>query len=105
MNLADFCCDFIAKLAWNVGLLYFVEACWPEQGGLDTHPIITSWLELTDSIGKEVLFGHDVMEKPQYTAKVTGIAGDGGLRLLLPDGAIVVEHSGEIRYLRPNTHF
>lgn len=102
LSLSDFCCDFIAKLAWNVGLLYFVEARWPDwpdHSELDIHPILARWQELTDSIGKEVVFGYDVMEKPQYTALVTGISEDGGVELRLLDGVTVTEHSGEIRYV------
>lgn len=102
LNLADFCRDFIAKLAWNVGLLYYVEAHgpdWLEPREDDLHPVLASWLKLTNSIGREVVFGHDVVEKPQYRGTVKGISEDGGLQLLLPDGVTVVEHSGEIRYL------
>lgn len=102
LSLTDFCCDFIAKLVWNIGLLYFVEARWPdwpEICELDNHPVLARWQELTDSIGKEVIFGYDVVEKPQYSARVIGISEDGGLRLQLPDGASIIEHSGEIRYV------
>ncbi|MDJ0623650.1 MAG: biotin--[acetyl-CoA-carboxylase] ligase [Desulfocapsaceae bacterium] len=108
LSLSDFCRDFIANLAWNIGLLYFVEARWPdwpETCVFDIHPVLASWQELTDSIGREVTFGYDVMEKPQYNAKVTGISEDGGLQLLLPDGTSTIEHSGEIRYVPKSKYF
>jgi len=44
-------------------------------------------------------FGYDVIEKPQYTARVAGVSSDGGLRLVLDDGREITEYSGEIRYI------
>lgn len=103
IDLEQFACRFLAKLCWNLGLLYYREEVElqadpgiPYEG---EHPLIKRWCELSDSIGKEVIFGFDVMENPQYRATVTGITGDGSLRLLLEDGREVVENSGEIRYL------
>lgn len=103
VELEEFTCCFLAKLCWNLGLL-----CYQEQVELQTdcgveykgeHPLITRWRELSDSIGRTVTFGFDVVQKPQYRATVVGIAGDGGLRLMLENGTEVVEYSGEIRYL------
>lgn len=102
INLDDFSLDFMAKLAWNIGLLYFVEAeqpFWFEEKNGFVHPVIKRWKELSDTIGKRVIYGYDVLEKPQYQAEVIGIAGDGGLRMVLKDGTPITEHSGEVRYL------
>ena len=102
IDLPRFAVNFIAKLVWNIGLLYFVEGRYMdkllEEGGF-IHPVIERWMELTDSLGKKVIFGYDVITNPQYTAQVTGIAKDGGLEMLLDDGLTITEHSGEIRYL------
>jgi len=101
VDLKEFGLIFIAKLAWNIGLLYFVEACGEPEGqeGGGTHPVIGRWCELADTLGRRVVFGYDVISKPQYRATATAIAHDGGLEMRLEDGYTVVEHSGEIRYL------
>jgi BirA family biotin operon repressor/biotin-[acetyl-CoA-carboxylase] ligase len=102
IDLRSFSLDFIAKLAWNIGLLYFVEARNPQwHNGYKSfvHPIIDRWQELSDSLGKKVIYGYDVLTQPQYVAQVIGIAEDGGLQMILEDGTQITEHSGEIRYV------
>ena len=103
IDLDEFTCCFLAKLCWNIGLLYHHEAVAlhdepVHEQGVD-HPLIRRWRELSDSIGKEERYGFDVMLHPQYQARVIDITGDGGLRLILDNGEEVVEHSGEIRYV------
>ena len=71
----------------------------PEAAGMAVHPLIKRYRELCGSVGKKVRFGFDVMSAPQFTARVSGIGGDGGLQLRLEDGSALTEHSGEIRYL------
>jgi BirA family biotin operon repressor/biotin-[acetyl-CoA-carboxylase] ligase len=93
---------FLAKLSWNLGLLYWWEKIQLHELLADDKkpsPLISRFRELTDSLGRRVVFGFDVMNRPQYRATVTGIGNDGGLCLLLEDGTEVVEYSGEIRYL------
>ncbi len=102
IDLSRFALNFIAKLVWNIGLLYFIEGRHMDrlvEEDKFIHPVIQRWTELSDSLGKKVVFGYDVMTNPQYTARVTGIARDGGLEMLLDDGLQIIEHSGEIRYL------
>lgn len=93
--------DLLAKLAWNIGLIHFFEACQlsgeEEESG---HPLIRKYNELSDSPGRRVVFGFNVEEEPQYEARVLGIDEQGGLRLHLPEeDRIITEYSGEIRYL------
>ncbi len=102
VNLRDFSIDFIAKLVWNIGILYFIDARnpqWYDERQSFVHPVIEKWRELTDSLGKKVIYGYDVFTKTQYSAQVTGIAEDGGLQMTLEDGTQITEHSGEIRYV------
>lgn len=102
IDLKNFTLNFIAKLVWNIGLLYFTEAQQPdvrEEYAEFEHPIITRWKELTDTLCRKVKYGNDVLEKPQYSAYVTGIEPNGGLQMVLDDGTTITEHSGEIRYL------
>lgn len=98
-----FCLGYLAKLSWNIGLI-----CYEEQQKLTTgnysgpngsHLLLEKWKQLSDTIGKYVVYGYDVIEKPQYRATVTGVNNDGGLIMRLDDGNEIVEHGGEIRYL------
>ncbi len=102
IDLKIFILHFIAKLAWNIGLLYYIEAKhlgWITSPGDMEHPLLSSWKSLSNTLGKKVTFGYDVIEKPQYNGIVTGLAADGGLQLVLEDGSTITEYSGEIRYL------
>ncbi|MEJ2056472.1 MAG: biotin--[acetyl-CoA-carboxylase] ligase [Desulfofustis sp.] len=108
IDLERFSYCFLAKLSWNLGLLYW----WEEQElhrsteeDVQPHPLISRWKELTDSLGRRVVFGFDVMARPQYRARVRSIADDGGLILVLEDGTEVIEYSGEIRYLDEHHYF
>lgn len=108
IDLERFSYCFLAKLSWNLGLLYW----WEEQelhrdpgAEVPPHPLISRWKELTDSIGRRVVFGFDVIARPQYRATVRSIAADGGLILVLEDGTEVIEYSGEIRYLDDPRNF
>ena len=104
IDLDHFCLAYLAKLSWNIGLI-----CYEEQqklqadissGGSSRNLMLERWKQLSDSIGRQVIYGYDVMEKPQYRATVTDIQNDGGLVMRLGDGSEIVEHSGEIRYLQ-----
>jgi BirA family biotin operon repressor/biotin-[acetyl-CoA-carboxylase] ligase len=103
LDLEIFTYCFLAKLQWNIGLLYFEEehfskeGHWLRSGG--RHCLLDRWSELSDSVGKQVVFGFDVVKKPQFEAKVIGISDDGGLQLSLNDGTVITEYSGEIRYI------
>ncbi len=103
VDISDFSLSFLAKLRWSIGLLLFEEEQWLARQGYgeyeEQHPLIKRWKELSDSLGKRVVFGYDVLLNPQYEAVVGGIANDGGLILNHDDGSTSVEHSGEIRYL------
>lgn len=94
---------FLSRLAWNFGLLYHEEARELKGDGFSGkdggHLLLERWLAGSDSIGRKVLFGFDVMTAPQYSARVLGLSDDGGLILELEDGHIKTEYSGEIRYL------
>ncbi len=102
VDLCSFALSFFAKIRWYIGLLFYEEVQWLDRGGRgeysDEHPILTRWLELSDTVGQRVSFGYDVVQNPQYEAVVTGITRDGGLVLAHDDGGVSIEHSGEIRY-------
>ena len=100
-DLGEIALTFLAKLVWNFGLLYSHEARNPDwfEDAASLHPVISRWCDLSDTVGRRVVFGYDVETAPQYSAEVVGIARDGGLRMILDDGHEIIEHSGEVRYL------
>lgn len=104
IDIASFTLSFLAKLRYFTGLLLYEEEQWLARGGRgeyeEEHPIIKRWKELSDTLGKRVRFGYDVVENPQYEAVVSTIAGNGALVLRHDDGTTSMEHSGEVRYCR-----
>jgi len=103
VDLSRFTTIFLAKLAYNFGILCHEEARDLRGQGLSgkqgRHLLLDRWLDLSDSIGKQVLYGFDVMSAPQYQAEVIDLDPSGGLILRLADGSIKTEYSGEIRYI------
>ncbi len=101
IDVPDFTAEFLARLRWNIGLLYFEEAYFLAEGyfsGPDgRNRLLARWVELTDIIGRDVIYGFDVITTPQYEAKVEGIDEHGGLILTLQDGYKKIEYSGEVR--------
>lgn len=93
---------FLAKLAYAFGLLHYEEERQlqaEEPAGSGGHLLLSRWKELSDSLGRRVVYGLDVLTNPQYRALVAGIADDGGLVMRFDDGHRKIEHCGEIRYL------
>lgn len=103
INLSEFTAIFLARLAFNFGILYHEEARELRGQGFSgrqgCHLLLDRWLRLSDTLGKQVLYGFDVMTAPQYQAVVQGLDPSGGLILRLPGGLLKTEYSGEIRYL------
>jgi len=113
-SLAEVAARLLAKLRWNIGLLYFEEAKHLEvHGGIakrhetrlenmheGEHLLLESYKKLTDVLNRRVIFGFDVQENPQFEAQVVGIDSSGGLILELDDTSRIVQHSGEIIYLK-----
>ncbi len=104
INLSHFTALFLARLAWNFGLLCHEEARGLKgedfSGNDGRHMLLQRWQASSDSVGKKVVYGFDVMAAPEYQAEVLGVDDDGGLVLLLEDGHKKTEYSGEIRYLQ-----
>jgi BirA family transcriptional regulator, biotin operon repressor / biotin---[acetyl-CoA-carboxylase] ligase len=109
VNLHDFTLSFLAKMTWNIGLLCYEEeqelqrdCSWEDSEnseGQKDHLLLERWKNLSDTLGKRVLFGYDIQTKPQYRAKVTGIRPDGAIIMRLDDGNQIIEYSGELQYL------
>jgi len=103
LDLNLFARSFLAKLSFNLGLLYYEEEreLRDEQGsdGAGEHRLLQRWRRLSDTIGRRVVYGLDVLQKPQYRAVVEGISDTGGIVMRLDDGHEKTEYCGEIRYL------
>ncbi|MEK6201984.1 MAG: biotin--[acetyl-CoA-carboxylase] ligase [Desulfobulbaceae bacterium] len=103
VNLHDFTLSFLAKMAWNIGLLAYEEEqeldryCSSEEE--ESHLLLDQWKSLSDTLGRRVVYGYDIQQKPQYEARVTGIRADGAIVMRLNDGNEIIEHSGELHYL------
>lgn len=109
VNLHDFTLSFLAKMTWNIGLLCYEEeqdlhrdCSWQDSGdseGQKNHLLLEQWKNLSDTLGRRVLYGYDIQKNPQYEATVTGIRPDGAIVMRLDDGNQIIEHSGELQYL------
>ncbi len=103
VDLTQFTEKFIARLAWNIGLVYFEEQnflqeeCYSGRDG--KHLILEKFLNLSDTLDKKIVYGFDVMTAPQYEAKVIGVDDNCGLIMQFADGSLKTEYSGEVRYL------
>jgi BirA family biotin operon repressor/biotin-[acetyl-CoA-carboxylase] ligase len=103
VDITEFTTSFLGRLAWNFGLLYHEEAkelrgeIFSGPGG--KHHLVQRWRECSDSVGKKVIYGFDVMNAPQYRARVAAVDDEGGLVLRMEDGHLKTEYAGEIRYL------
>jgi BirA family transcriptional regulator, biotin operon repressor / biotin---[acetyl-CoA-carboxylase] ligase len=112
-SLFDFTVRLLAKLCWNIGLLYYEEAKHLDiHGGIGrnseilseniaprNHLLLESYKSLTDIFNRKVLYGFNVQDAPQFEAKVIGLDSSGGLLLELEDNSRIIQHSGEIVYL------
>jgi BirA family biotin operon repressor/biotin-[acetyl-CoA-carboxylase] ligase len=103
IDLGQFTALFLCRLALNFGLLYYEEAKELKgenfSGNGGRHLLLERWLASSDTIGKKVVYGFDVLTAPQYHAEVLGVDSDGGLVMKLEDGHEKTEYSGEIRYI------
>ncbi|PID76778.1 MAG: biotin--[acetyl-CoA-carboxylase] ligase [Deltaproteobacteria bacterium] len=102
IDLKDFACSFFAHLRWELGRLYFDEDFWLQSGQYgrnNQYSVVSSWRSLTDTVGKRVAYGFDVIKNPLYKALVKGVQPDGSLLMQFDDGSEKTENAGEIRYL------
>ncbi|MDD3815279.1 MAG: biotin--[acetyl-CoA-carboxylase] ligase [Desulfocapsaceae bacterium] len=103
VNLHNFTLSFLAKMAWNIGLLCYEEEQELHQDYASeeqkNHLLLEQWKNLSDTLGRRVLYGYDIQQKPLYEAIVTGIRADGAIVMRLKDGNEIIEYGGELQYL------
>ena len=113
VSLPEVALRLLAKLRWNIGLLFHEEEKYLERYGgvamrngpgtekppFEDHLLLESYKNLTDIFNRRVLFGFNVYADPQFEARVIGLDNSGGLILEMADSSRIVQHSGEIIYL------
>jgi BirA family biotin operon repressor/biotin-[acetyl-CoA-carboxylase] ligase len=90
-------------MAWNIGLLCHEEEeeMHPSfySEGQQGHLLLDQWKNLSDTVGRKVIYGYDIQQKPLYEATVIAIRPDGAIVMRLADGNEIIEHGGELQYL------
>lgn len=105
VDLDRFAVVLLASVAWNFGLVHLQEEQDLESGEGRSYPsskrppVMEAWLRLSDTVGRRVRYGYDVVRQPMYRARVIDIDRSGGLVMRLEDGTTVTEYSGEVIYL------
>lgn len=101
--LPDFLARLLAKIGWYIGLMTHFEQRYLEdiyEPVKPVNPLIEQWKRYNDTLGKRVLYGFNVYEKPLFEAVAMGIDETGALILQQePEGEVVRELSGEVIYL------
>jgi BirA family transcriptional regulator, biotin operon repressor / biotin---[acetyl-CoA-carboxylase] ligase len=103
LDCAELAGRLLAELSWAVGLLHYDEeqalredlSC--EEGRVSL--LLAAWRQLSDTIGRRVLYGFDIQNEPLFQATVLDLDPCGGLVMELEDGSRAVEYSGEVMYL------
>ncbi len=104
VDLNRFTVEMLARLVWNFGLVHLSE----EQAlsragdgypGIPVNPVVEAWEKLSDTPGRRVVYGYDVVRSPLYRAKVLEVDPSGALVMQLENGSVITENSGEIIYL------
>ena len=99
ISLPYFLAVFLVKLRWNIGLLLHEEERLLAAERAGGHRLLAAWRSLSDTLGRRLRYGFDVLANPQYEAVALDIDEDGGLILEHADGWRRTEYSGEVRYL------
>lgn len=104
IDLERFILELLARLTWNIGLIHWHE----EQSlarerdgdqGRRLNLVLEAWKGLSDTPGRRVVYGYDVVREPLYRATVKDIDDSGALIMQMENGSTVIENSGEIIYL------
>jgi BirA family transcriptional regulator, biotin operon repressor / biotin---[acetyl-CoA-carboxylase] ligase len=102
--LDEFVPALLGFLTWHFGLVHLHEEqslAFRLEGSENKsdNPVIHAWRKLSDTPGRKVVYGYDVVRQPLYTAVAGDVDPGGGLVLTLENGETVTETGGEILYL------
>ena len=98
VDLDQLCALLLARLQWNVGLLYYSEEQFLAGTAEKESLLLRRWRQLSDTLGRSVIYGYDAQTRPLYRARALEIDAGGGLVMQLTDGSMITEYSGEIIY-------
>jgi BirA family biotin operon repressor/biotin-[acetyl-CoA-carboxylase] ligase len=102
IDLAELAGRLLAELSWAIGLLHYdEEQALQEQQSCEegySSLLLQAWQQLSDTPGRQIVYGFDIQEKPLYQATALALDPCGGLVMELEDGTRMVEYSGEIAY-------
>ena len=101
--LRQFALVLLAHLSWHLGLVHLQEELDLAAGRDGAAPpatslVVDAWRQRSDTAGRRVLYGYDVVRRPLYCAVAEGVDPWGGLLLRLDSGELLTEYSGEILY-------
>jgi BirA family biotin operon repressor/biotin-[acetyl-CoA-carboxylase] ligase len=103
IDIDSFSLNLLASLTWNFGLVHLQEefalADRQEVSASGCFPVADAWRRLSDTPGRRVCYGFDVIRSPLYTARALDIDSYGGLVMELDEGGVLTEYSGEVLYL------
>ena len=92
--------EVIAAFGWYLGVLHQWEAqnLGKTRDEQCENPVISTWRQLTDCLGRAVIFGRDLEREQGEHGMSVDIAPDGRLIIRNSDKEIIRLDSGEIRY-------
>lgn len=71
IDLVDFTLHLLARLSWNIGMLHYQEANHLAGKAIpDVLTVVGRWRQLSDMIGRQVIYGYDVQKKPLYLSLI-----------------------------------
>jgi BirA family transcriptional regulator, biotin operon repressor / biotin---[acetyl-CoA-carboxylase] ligase len=93
----------LSYLTFHFGLVHLQEELDLAAGRDRSDPsscslVVDTWRQVSDTLGRRVIYGFDVLRNPLYSAIAEDIDPWGGLVLRLDGGELVTEYSGEILY-------
>ena len=103
VQLDELALVLLGFLSWHFGLVHLQEELDLAAGKDSADPpvdslVIDAWRRVSDTPGRRVIYGYDVVRQPLYTAFAEGVDPWGGLILRLADGTLLTESSGEVLY-------
>ncbi len=103
VDLDAFIATLMSKLSFYLGMVPHYEQQLfntAMESQRPANPVVEVWRTFTDTIGRNVVYGIDVVKEPLFEAEVCGIDDDGSIVVSVkPDGHKQKIISGEILYI------